>query len=90
MVEKKKKLTLTVSSKPQNIPSYSGSRQKTSVVIEKKTSRSRNDRRFYNRNDSLRKSSPTTQNTPKSKFNEGSKISSYTSYPQAIRTIGCN
>ena len=70
MVEKKKKLTLTVSSKPQNIPSYSGSRQKTSVVIEKKTSRSRNDRRFYNRNDSLRKSSPTTQNTPKSKFNE--------------------
>jgi len=70
MVEKKKKLTLTVSSKPQNIPSYSGSRQKTSVVIEKKTSRSKNDRRFYHRNDSLRKPSSTNQNIQKSKLSE--------------------
>ena len=80
MEKKKKKLTLTVSSKPQNIPSYLGSRQKTSVVVEKKTSRSRNDnRRFYNRNDNLRKPSPSTQNPQKSKLNEnfstqGSKV----------------
>ena len=37
---KKKKLTLTVSSKkPHNIPFYKLDKQKTSVVIEKKGSR---------------------------------------------------
>tara|TARA_Y100000590_G_scaffold360172_1_gene416325 strand:+ start:1824 stop:4088 length:2265 start_codon:yes stop_codon:yes gene_type:complete len=53
----KKKLTLTVSSKkPINVSNYSKSRNKTSVVIEKKPSRIRNDRKFSGRTDSLKKS----------------------------------
>ena len=51
MVEKKikkKKLTLTISStKPYNVPNYTQGSQKKSVVIEKKISRKRNERRFF-------------------------------------------
>ena len=47
---KKKKITLTVSSKkPYNIPSYTQGKQKRSFVIEKKISRRGSDRNFYNR-----------------------------------------
>ena len=43
---KKKKLTLSVSlKKPYNISSYKQDRQKTSVVIEKKTSRKWGEKR---------------------------------------------
>ena len=38
--KKKKKLTLSVSSKtPHNVPNYVKSKQKTSVLIEKKSSK---------------------------------------------------
>ena len=48
---KKKKITLTVSSKkPYNVPHYTQSSQKKSVVIEKKVSRKRNEKRFYDQN----------------------------------------
>ena len=48
--KKKKKLTLTVSSnKPINVSNYSVNKQKTSVIIEKRVSRKRNERRFYNK-----------------------------------------
>tara|TARA_B100001123_G_scaffold186788_1_gene213648 strand:+ start:970 stop:3228 length:2259 start_codon:yes stop_codon:yes gene_type:complete len=48
---KKKKLTLTVSTKKsQHVPQYTLGKQKTSVVIEKKISRKRNERRFYDQN----------------------------------------
>jgi len=57
--EKKKKLTLTVSSKKNYSPSnYSNFGNKKSVIIEKKISRSKNDRRFFVRNDHLKKSKP--------------------------------
>ena len=56
MVEKiikKKKLTLTISSKrPYNVPNYTQGGQKKSVVIEKKISRKRNERRFFEPNKS--------------------------------------
>ena len=56
MVEKKikkKKLTLTISStKPYNVPNYTRGGQKKSVVIEKKISRKRNERRFFEPNKS--------------------------------------
>ncbi len=45
---KKKKLTLTVSSKkPYNISNYKTFSQKKSVVIEKKISRKKNEKKFY-------------------------------------------
>jgi len=45
---KKKKLTLTISTKkPYNVPNYTQGGQKKSVVIEKKVSRKRNERRFF-------------------------------------------
>ena len=45
---KKKKLTLTVSTKkPYNIPHYKTFSQKKSVVIEKKISRKKNEKKFY-------------------------------------------
>jgi len=54
--KKKKKLTLTVSSKkPYSASNYSNIGRKKSVVIEKKVSRNRNDRKFYGRNDNLNK-----------------------------------
>ena len=66
MVEKiikKKKLTLTISSKrPYNVPNYTQSGQKKSVVIEKKISRKRNERRFFD----------PTRSTPR--FTDKSKL----------------
>ncbi len=45
---KKKKLTLTIATKkPYNVPNYTQGGQKKSVVIEKKVSRKRNERRFF-------------------------------------------
>ena len=57
--KKKKKLTLTVSSnKPINVSNYSVNKQKTSVIIEKRVSRKRNERRFYNRDNTSKVGSP--------------------------------
>jgi len=59
MVEekKKKKLTLSVSStKTFSTQNYSNYGKKKSVVIEKKSSRNRNDRRLYRKNDNFKKS----------------------------------
>ena len=48
----KKILTLTVSTKkPFSTPNYMHSRQKTSVVIEKKVSRKRGQSKFYGHSD---------------------------------------
>ncbi len=59
--KKKKKLTLSVSSKtPHNVPNYVKSRQKTSVVIEKKPTRRWGEKKFQTR----------TPNINKSKINE--------------------
>ena len=56
--KKKKKITLTVSSKkPYNIPSYTQGKQKRSFVIEKKIPRRGSDRNFYNRENNYNKSS---------------------------------
>ena len=64
--EKKKKLTLTISTKkPINIPKYSQGKNKTSVVVEKKFTRNRNERRFYGQNDNIRK--PTSGTASKTK-----------------------
>jgi len=65
---KKKKLTLTISSKkPYNISNYSLGKQKTSVVIEKKVSRNKNNRRFYNRGENVNKQQSGFQGKPKPK-----------------------
>ena len=59
MVEKKikKKLTLSISSKKTfSTPSYIPSSNKKSVIIEKKVSKNRGTRRFYDRNDNINKS----------------------------------
>ena len=55
--KKKKKLTLTASlTKPLNVPRFSQSGKKKSVVIEKKHSRQRNERRFFGRDANVNKS----------------------------------
>ena len=54
--KKKKKLTLTISSKkPHSVPHYTYGKQKKSVVIEKRHSRKGNERRFYGRSSNLGK-----------------------------------
>jgi len=54
---KKKKLTLSVSSKKSyEAPRYTHTKNKTSVVIEKKVSRKGIEKRFYNRDNNLNKS----------------------------------
>ena len=64
----KKKLTLTVSvKKPIDVSRYSQDKNKTSVVIEKKTFRRRNEKRFYNRENNLSKSTSEFKNEKKSK-----------------------
>ena len=73
--KKKKKLTLTVTSKkPLNISQISRGSQKTSVVIEKKVSRSRFDRKPYGSNQNINKS--TSQHFDKSKQQTGGKFPS--------------
>ena len=55
-INKKKKLTLTISSKkPHSVPHYTYGKQKKSVVIEKRHSRKGNERKFYGRSSNLRK-----------------------------------
>ncbi len=50
----KKKSTLTISSnKAYNIPHYRLGKQKTSIVIEKKISRKKNERRFHDQDRSV-------------------------------------
>ena len=67
----KKKLTLSVSGKkPHSASYYTQSRQKKSVVIEKKVSRRSGDRRFYNRDTNINKRTPHTQDTSKQKAGE--------------------
>ena len=54
---KKKKLTVTVSSKKQyNVPNYTRSNQKKSVVIEKKFSRKKREKSFFGRENNTTKS----------------------------------
>ena len=54
---KKKKLTLSVSSKKSyEAPRYTHTKNKTSVVIEKKVSRKGTEKRFYSRDNNLNKS----------------------------------
>jgi translation initiation factor IF-2 len=54
MEKKKKKHTLSVSSKKShNVPNYVKSRQKTSVLIEKKPPRRWGDKKFQSRNNNL-------------------------------------
>ena len=65
-INKKKKLTLTISSKkPHSVPHYTYGKQKKSVVIEKRHSRKGNERRFYGRSSNLGK--PESADRVKSK-----------------------
>ena len=63
---KKKKLTLSVSSKKtHSVPHYAHSRQKTSVVIEKKTPRKWGEKKFQLRDNNFNKSKSTGNFFPK-------------------------
>ena len=58
--KKKKKLTLSVSSKtPHNVPNYVKSKQKTSVLIEKKAPRKWGEKKFQSRDNNLNKPKST-------------------------------
>jgi translation initiation factor IF-2 len=62
----KKKLTLSISSKkPTNVPNYAPSKNKTSVVIEKKPARKWGEKKFQPRDSNLNK--PSTNNNNYSK-----------------------
>ena len=68
---KKKKLTVTVSSKkPYNVPNYTRSNQKKSVVIEKKFSRKKREKRFFGRENNTTKSISGFLDKTKSKKTE--------------------
>ena len=57
MEKKKKKLTLSISTKKTHNPShYVQGRQKTSVVIEKKPVRKWGEKKFYHKDGNLNKS----------------------------------
>ena len=57
---KKKKLTLSVSSKkPHSAPYYAQSRGKTSVVIEKKSPRRWTEKKIHSQDKNFNKSKPT-------------------------------
>ena len=63
---KKKKLTLSVSSKaPHNVPNYVKSKQKTSVLIEKKPPRKWGEKKFQPRNSNFNKPQSTGSFVPK-------------------------
>ena len=63
---KKKKLTLSVSSKTlHNVPNYVKSRQKTSVLIEKKAPRRWGEKKFQSRDNNFSKSKSTANFIPK-------------------------
>ena len=75
MEEKKIKKTLTISSKkPISVPEFQKNSQKKSFIIEKATSRNKNDRRFVSRNDSSNKPSSGYKKEAfrPSKFSSGS------------------
>jgi len=64
----KKKRTLTISSgKPYNVPNYTTNKQKVSVVIEKRPSQKRNERRFFTRNNDINKPTSGFPNRTKPK-----------------------
>ena len=63
---KKKKLTLSVSSKTlHNVPNYVKSRQKTSVLIEKKAPRRWGEKKFQSRDNNFNKPESTGSFVPK-------------------------
>ena len=63
---KKKKLTLSVSSKKtHNIPHYSESKGKTSVVIEKRPQRRWGEKKFQTQNQNINRPKPTENFVPK-------------------------
>jgi translation initiation factor IF-2 len=63
---KKKKLTLSVSSKTlHNVPNYVKSRQKTSVLIEKKAPRRWGEKKFQSRDNNFNKPKSTGNSFPK-------------------------
>ena len=63
---KKKKLTLSVSSKTlHNVPNYVKSRQKTSVLIEKKAPSRWGEKKFQSRDNNFNKSKSTANFIPK-------------------------
>ena len=63
---KKKKLTLSVSSKTlHNVPNYVKSRQKTSVLIEKKAPRRWGEKKFHSRDNNFSKPKSTANFIPK-------------------------
>ena len=63
---KKKKLTLSVSSNTlHNVPNYVKSRQKTSVLIEKKAPRRWGEKKFQSRDNNFNKSKSTANFIPK-------------------------
>ncbi len=69
-INKKKKLTLTISTKkPHSVPNYTYGKQKKSVVIEKRHSRKGNERRFYGRSSNLGKSESVDRTKSKSTGN---------------------
>jgi len=64
--KKKKKLTLTASpKKPVNVPPYIQDRKKTSVIVEKRVPKGRNEKKFYNRNDNFKKTTSHPYSKPK-------------------------
>ena len=64
--KKKKKLTLSVSSKTlHNVPNYVKSRQKTSVLIEKKAPRRWGEKKFQSRDNNFNKPKSTANSFPK-------------------------
>ena len=66
--KKKKKLTLSVSSKtPHSVPNYVKSKQKTSVVIEKKAPRKWGEKKFQSRDNNFNKPKSTGSFIPKKK-----------------------
>ena len=64
--EKKKKLTLSVSfNKPHNVPRYTQGKGKTSVVIEKKSSKRWGEKKFQSRDSNFNKPKSTDRFVPK-------------------------
>ena len=64
--KKKKKLTLSVSSKtPHNVPNYVKSKQKTSVLIKKKAPRKWGEKKFQSRDNNFNKPKSTGSFVPK-------------------------
>ena len=68
---KKKKLTLSVSSKKiSNVSHYAQNRQKTSVVVEKKIPQRWNERKFRSQDSNINKLKSSLFNKPEPKLND--------------------